>query len=76
VNNLILFIDILERDLTLEFPPYRARRLARYAVTMDVASGEGAQARPVRIQFLPVDGASWFQRGGVVSQRRPSTAMR
>lgn len=46
VNNLILFIDILERDLTLEFPPYiEPERLARYAqVTMDVASGEGAQA--------------------------------
>ncbi len=46
VNNLILFVDILERDLTLEFPPYvEPDRLARYAkVTMDVASGEGAQA--------------------------------
>jgi tetratricopeptide (TPR) repeat protein len=46
VNNLILFIDILERDLTLEFPPFiEPERLARYAkVTMDVASGEGAQA--------------------------------
>ena len=45
-NNLILFIDILERDLTLEFPPFiEPDRLARYAkVTMDVASGEGAQA--------------------------------
>ena len=45
-NNLILFIDILERDLTLEFPPFiEPERLARYAkVTMDVASGEGAQA--------------------------------
>jgi cellulose synthase operon protein C len=46
VNNLILYIDVLERDLTLEFPPYiEPDRLARYArVTMDVASGEGAQA--------------------------------
>jgi cellulose synthase operon protein C len=46
VNNLILFVDILERDLTLEFPPFvEPDRLARYAkVTMDVASGEGAQA--------------------------------
>ena len=45
VNNLILFIDILERDLTMENPPYiEPERLARYArVTMDVASGEGAQ---------------------------------
>lgn len=46
VNNLILFIDILERDLTLENPPFvEPERLARYSrVTMDVASGEGAQA--------------------------------
>ncbi len=46
VNNLILFVDILEHDLTLEFPPYvEPERLARYArVTMDAASGEGAQA--------------------------------
>ena len=46
VNNLILFIDILERDLTLENPPFiEPDRLARYSrVTMDVASGEGAQA--------------------------------
>ena len=46
VNNLILFIDILERDLTQENPPFiEPERLARYArVTMDVASGEGAQA--------------------------------
>ncbi len=45
VNNLILFIDILERDLTQENPPFiEPDRLARYArVTMDVASGEGAQ---------------------------------
>ena len=45
VNNLILFIDILERDLTQENPPFiEPERLARYArVTMDVASGEGAQ---------------------------------
>lgn len=46
VNNLILFIDVLERDLTLENPPFiEPERLGRYArVTMDVASGEGAQA--------------------------------
>ena len=45
VNNLILFIDILERDLTQENPPFiEPERLARYArVTMDVGSGEGAQ---------------------------------
>lgn len=46
VNNMILFLDILERDLTRETPPYiEPERLARYArVTMETASGEGAQA--------------------------------
>jgi len=45
INNAILFIDILERDLTKEIPPYiEPERLRRYAqVTMDLASGEGAQ---------------------------------
>ena len=45
VNNSILFIDILERDLTKEIPPYiEPERLLRYAqVTMDNAAGEGAQ---------------------------------
>ena len=45
VNNAILFIDILERDLTREIPPYiEPERLLRYAqVTMDNAAGEGAQ---------------------------------
>lgn len=45
VNNIILFTDILERDLTKELPPYiHPRRLLRYAqVSMDVAAGEGAQ---------------------------------
>ncbi|MDH7798191.1 MULTISPECIES: hypothetical protein [unclassified Beijerinckia] len=46
INNAILFIDILERDLTKEVPPYiEPERLLRYAqVTMDIGSGEGAQA--------------------------------
>ncbi len=46
VNNSILFIDILERDLTRPIPPYvEPERLARYGeVTMQTASGEGAQA--------------------------------
>ncbi len=46
VNNSILFIDILERDLTKPIPPYvEPERLARYGeVTMETASGEGAQA--------------------------------
>ena len=45
VNNGILFIDLLERDLTREVPPYiEADRLARYArATMEMSSGEGAQ---------------------------------
>lgn len=46
VNNSILFIDILERDLTRPIPPYvEPERLARYGeVTLQTASGEGAQA--------------------------------
>ena len=66
VNNLILFVDILERDLTLEFPPYvEPERLARYArVTMDAASGEGAQALAWyaynSCQYEVAD--QWFQR--------------
>jgi pentatricopeptide repeat protein len=45
VNNAILFLDLLERDLTLEIPPYvEPSRLARYAsVAIETASGEGAQ---------------------------------
>ncbi len=66
VNNLILFIDILERDLTLEFPPFiEPERLARYAkVTMDVASGEGAQALAwYAYNSCQYDVAyQWFQR--------------
>jgi tetratricopeptide (TPR) repeat protein len=46
VNNAILFIDILEADLTKPDPPLiEPERLSRYArVTLDTASGEGAQA--------------------------------
>ncbi len=46
INNSILFIDVLETDLTQPSPPYiEPGRLMRYAqVTMDLASGEGAQA--------------------------------
>jgi len=46
VNNSILFVDLLERDLTRAAPPYiEPARLARYArVAMETASGEGAQA--------------------------------
>jgi cellulose synthase operon protein C len=44
-NNMILFIDILETDLTKQVPPYvEPERLARYAqVTLKTQSGEGAQ---------------------------------
>ncbi len=46
INNAVLFIDVLERDLTKPLPPYiEPGRLLRYAqVTMDLAAGEGAQA--------------------------------
>lgn len=46
VNNALLFIDLLEADLTRPAPPpVEAARLARYAeVTLANASGEGAQA--------------------------------
>jgi tetratricopeptide (TPR) repeat protein len=46
VNNAILFIDILETDLTQPIPPYiEPARLARYGeVAISTASGEGAQA--------------------------------
>lgn len=46
VNNSILFIDVLERDLTKPIPPFiEPARLARYGeVAMATASGEGAQA--------------------------------
>jgi cellulose synthase operon protein C len=44
-NNMILFIDILETDLTKEVPPFvEPARLARYAeVALKTQSGEGAQ---------------------------------
>lgn len=46
VNNAILFIDVLESDLTQSNPPdIEPQRLARYArVTLESRSGEGAQA--------------------------------
>lgn len=46
VNNSILFIDILERDLTKPIPPYiEPNRLLRYGqVAMETTSGQGAQA--------------------------------
>jgi hypothetical protein len=46
INNAILYIDVLESQLTQPSPPFiEPARLLRYAqVTMDMASGEGAQA--------------------------------
>lgn len=46
INNSILFIDLLQTDLTKEQPPFiEAERVARYAkVTAETESGEGAQA--------------------------------
>jgi cellulose synthase operon protein C len=46
VNNTLLFIDLLETDLTRAIPPViEPERLRRYAqVTAATASGEGAQA--------------------------------
>ena len=46
VANKLLFIDLLEMDLTKQVPPYiEDERLARYGrLAMDDASGEGAQA--------------------------------
>jgi hypothetical protein len=46
VNNALLFIDLLEADLTREVPPpIEPERLYRYAQeTLRLASGEGAQA--------------------------------
>ena len=46
VNNAILFVDVLEEDLTKDTPPFiEPGRIARYAeVTAATASGEGAQA--------------------------------
>jgi cellulose synthase operon protein C len=46
INNAVLFIDVLQADLTREIPPYiEPERLSRYAEeTLRLASGEGAQA--------------------------------
>lgn len=46
INNAILYIDVMESELTEPVPPQiEPERLMRYAqVTIDLASGEGAQA--------------------------------
>lgn len=66
VNNSILFIDLLERDLTRTVPPYiEAERLARYARTaLETTSGEGAQALAwYAYNSCQVDiAAFWFER--------------
>lgn len=66
INNAILFVDILEDDLTKPVPPLiDAERLARYSrVTLETRSGEGAQAMAWyaynNCQFETALG--WFQR--------------
>ena len=67
VNNVILFIDLLETDLTRQVPPYiEPERIARYAqVTLNTASGEGARALAwYAYNSCQFDAAlEWFQRG-------------
>jgi tetratricopeptide (TPR) repeat protein len=68
VNNAILFIDVLESELTKPIPPaIEPERLARYArVTLESRSGEGAQALGWyaynSCQFETA--LDWFQRAG------------
>lgn len=66
VNNSLLFIDILERDLTRAVPPaIEPERLRRYAeVTAATASGEGAQALAwYAYNTCQFDAAlAWFRR--------------
>ncbi|MDP4023019.1 hypothetical protein Q8W71_10320 [Methylobacterium sp. NEAU 140] len=66
VNNTLLFIDLLETDLTKEIPPaIEPERLKRYAeVTLASASGEGAQALGwYAYNACQFDAAlSWFRR--------------
>ena len=77
VNNAILFIDLLETDLTKERPPFiEPDRVARYAkVTVATESGEGAQALgwyayntcqyPLALQ--------WFQRASAWLPKEATT---
>ena len=66
VNNALLFIDLLEADLTKAVPPaIEPERLLRYAqVTAATASGEGAQALAwYAYNTCQFDTAlTWFQR--------------
>lgn len=66
VANSLLFIDLLEMDLTKEIPPYvEDERLARYGrVAAETASGEGAQAL-ARYAYNSCQyhtALEWFQR--------------
>jgi tetratricopeptide (TPR) repeat protein len=76
VNNSILFIDILERDLTKPIPPYiEPDRLARYGeVTMQTASGEGAQALAwYAYNSCQYDVAlQWFERASAWHPKEPT----
>jgi len=66
INNAVLFIDILQTDLTREIPPYiEPERLSRYAEeTLRLASGEGAQALAwYSFNSCQFDTAlAWFER--------------
>ena len=82
VNNAILFIDLLETDLTKERPPYiEPARIARYAqVSMTTESGEGAHRRSAGTPTTPAS-IRWRCNGSNVRsrgcpRRRPLTATR
>jgi hypothetical protein len=77
INNAVLFIDILETDLTREIPPFiEPERLARYAAeTLRLASGEGAQALAWysynTCQFETA--LAWFQRADAWRPKEATT---
>lgn len=76
INNSILFIDILETDLTKQIPPYiEPARLARYGdVTLSTASGEGAQALAwYAYNSCQFDAAlQWFERAVAWHPKEPT----
>jgi hypothetical protein len=73
INNAVLFIDILETDLTREVPPYiEPERLSRYAdETLKLTSGEGAQALAwYSYNSCQFDTAlAWFERANAWSPK-------
>jgi len=77
VNNSILFIDILETDLTKAIPPFvEPERLARYGeVTLATASGQGAQALAwYAYNSCQFDVAlQWFERAVAWHPKEPTT---